>query len=182
MGAVGLGFEQRKQRDQRVFYRPDETEVDLCAAPDLVAADIDLDHLGVFGKELRVRKIGSEHQQNVAFFHGVVARTEADQTGETDVEGIVELDVLLAAQRVDDGRFERFGGRDQLGMRILAAGAAEDGDLLSGVQDAGRFAQLFVVGADERLRHPDGRHAMRRRAHCAGGRRRGGRRRQRRRG
>ena len=152
MGAVGLGFEQGKQRGERVLDGADEAEVDLGAAADLVAADVDLDDLGVFGEELRVGKVGAEHQQNVAVFHGVVAGAEADEAGQADVEGVVELDVLLAAEGVDDGRFEGFGGGDQLGVRVFAAGAAEDGDLLCRVEDRGGFAELFVVGADDGLR------------------------------
>ena len=78
--------------------------------------------------ELPVGEVGAEHQQRVALLHRGVARGEADQAGHADVERIVVLDMLLAAQRMDDRRVERVGQRHDLGMRAGAARAAHHGD------------------------------------------------------
>jgi hypothetical protein len=58
--------------------------------------------------------------------HRPVARAEADQPGHADVAGVVVLDELLAAQRVDDGRVERGRDGDQLVVRAGAAGPGQD--------------------------------------------------------
>jgi len=84
--------------------KSDETEVDRGAASNLTAADVDLDDLGLGREELWIREVCSEHQENVAVLHGLVAGAEADQAGESDVKWIVELDVLLATERVHDRR------------------------------------------------------------------------------
>ena len=112
------------------------------------------------GKELLVGKVGAEHEENVAVFHGVVAGAETDQAGESYVVGVVVLDVLFAAEGVDDGGFQGFCGGHQLGVCVLAAGSAEDGDFLSGVEDVSGFAEFLVVGADDGFGYPDGRLAV----------------------
>ncbi len=79
----------------------------------------------------------------------MIAGAEADESGESDVVGVVVLDVLLAAQGVDDGSLERRGGGDEFVVRFLASGAGEDGDLLSCIENVCGLAELFVVGTKD---------------------------------
>jgi hypothetical protein len=53
----------------------------------------------------------------------VVAGRKADEARHSDVERVVPLDVLLAAQRVDDGRPERVGKRHDLVVSARASRA-----------------------------------------------------------
>src|SRR5258708_13366727 len=75
--------------------------------------------------ELTIRKIGAEHQQNVATEHGVVARREPDQPGDADVKWIVPLDMFLAAERMYDGGLQAIGQRKDFIMRPFASRSAE---------------------------------------------------------
>lgn len=60
-----------------------------------------------FRKELLIGEVGAEHQPRPAVHHGVVAGGEAEQGGHADVEGIVVLDELFAAHRLNDRCLQR---------------------------------------------------------------------------
>ena len=116
----------------------------------MLAADVDLDHPRVLGIERPIGKIGAEHQQRVAVLHGPVPGREAQQAGHADVVGVVVLDELLAAQRVNDGRLERASELDELVVGAAAAGAGQDRDPLGGIERLRRGGQLVVGGANHR--------------------------------
>src|SRR5579859_3465773 len=80
MGYILLVFELREQGGGGIFHSADKTEIDMRASADLLTAGVDLDDLRLIGKELRIGKIGAEHQQQVAAHHGVKAGGEAQQT------------------------------------------------------------------------------------------------------
>ena len=121
----------RQQRLDGVLDGADQADVDGDTAADVLAADVDLDHLRVVRIERPVGEVGPEHQQRVAMLHRAVARGEPEQSGHADVVGVVVLDELLAAQRVHDRRLERLGQRDDLVVSTLAARAGEDRDPLA---------------------------------------------------
>src|SRR6267142_562560 len=93
------------------------------AAADLFGPHIHLcdANPGAAGIELAIRKIGSEHQQNVAIEHGVIAGGEADQSGHADVKRVVPLDMLLAPERMHDRSLEAVRQREDFIMRALAS-------------------------------------------------------------
>ncbi len=130
MGAGGLLHQQWLQRGQRVGDRSTQAEVDRGAPAEVAASHVDLDHARVLGIELLVGEVGAEHQEDVGLLDGLVAGRESEQSRHADVERIVVLDELLAAQRVHDRRVERAGQPDQRVMGACHSGAAEDGDVL----------------------------------------------------
>jgi hypothetical protein len=73
---------------------------------------------------LGIGKVSAEHQQRVGLHDGVVAGGKADQTGESHVVGVVELDVFAAAQGGDNGRFEFTCNRHQFLVRAGTARAS----------------------------------------------------------
>src|SRR6516164_9477650 len=105
----------------RVGDITDQSEIDAATPAEIFRAKIDLRDLRVDRIELTVREVRSEHQKRVAIHHGVIAGTEADQSGHPDVVRIVEFDRLLATQRVDDRRLERLRQLHQLVMRAETA-------------------------------------------------------------
>ena len=74
----------------------------MAAIAEALRPDVDLRDPGALGIELPVGKVGAEHEQRVAILHRLVARGEADEAGHADIERVVVLDMLLAAQRMDD--------------------------------------------------------------------------------
>jgi hypothetical protein len=90
------------QRRKRVLDRPHQRVLNWYSPTDLLASDVDLDHRHVAGIEVPVREIGTEDEQGIAAFHRAVAGGEAKQASEAHVEGVVVLDVLLAAQGMHD--------------------------------------------------------------------------------
>ena len=148
--AVLFALEQRRQLLQRVFDFADEAQAHRRAPSNLLPAQVDLDDLGFWGKELRVRKVRAQHEQRIAVHHGVVAGRKAEQASHADIVGIVVLDELLAPHRVHDGRFQFRCQRHQLLMRTLAAGAAKNGHLLRPVENFSSLSQLFKRGTDHR--------------------------------
>ena len=80
----------------------DKAVVDLGAPAELFSTDVDLDDRRVLGKELLVRKIGSDHQQQVAVHHRVIAGRKSEQAGHAHVKRVVVLDELLPAHRMHD--------------------------------------------------------------------------------
>ncbi len=126
VGAVALGGEPRQEGAERRLHVADEGEVEPRAAAEVLGPDVDLRDLRLGGVELAVGKVGAQHQERVALQHRVVAGREADQPGHPDVVRVVVLDVLLAAQRVDDGGLQRLGEGEHLGVRAGAAAAAEE--------------------------------------------------------
>ena len=82
---------------------PHEAEINIAAASQLFAAEINLDDRRVFGKELLVRKVRAEHQQHFAVHHGVIAGRKSEQPGHAHVERVVILDELFPAHRMHDG-------------------------------------------------------------------------------
>ena len=113
--------------------------------PRFSGPDIDLRDLRVRRQELLVGKISPEHQQDVAGMHRGIAGREADEAGHADVVGIVELDMLLAAERMHDRALERLGKLHQAVMRAGTAAAAEQRDALGAVEEFGQRLQ-FAFG------------------------------------
>ncbi len=95
----------------------DKAEVELAAAAEIFRPDVDLRDLRVRRQKLLVGKSVPEHQQHVARMHRGIAGREADKAGHADVVGVVELDVLLAAERMHDRALERLGKLHQTVMR-----------------------------------------------------------------
>jgi len=71
--------------------------------------------------KLAVRKIGPEHQQDIAVEHRIVARREADQPGHADIVWVVPLHMLFAAQGVHHRRLEPLSEGQKLAVRTGTA-------------------------------------------------------------
>jgi len=120
-----------------------ETVVDLGAPAELLAAEVDLHDGRVRGKELLVREVRPDHQQEVTVHHGVIAGGEAEQPGHAHVERIVVLDELLSAHGMHDGSVQLARELDQLGMGPRAARTCQDGDLLRRIEKLGQHEDLL---------------------------------------
>jgi hypothetical protein len=118
VGLVAFLLQQQKQGGEGRFYVADHAEIDRGAASDLLGTQIDLHdaHTPSLRIELAVRKIGPEHQQDVAVEHRVVARREADQPGHADVVRVVPFDIFFAAHGMHHGRLEALAERQKLVM------------------------------------------------------------------
>src|SRR5271166_2706438 len=112
-----------------------KAEVNLGTASELLAAKIDLNHRRVFGKELLIREVGSDHQQQIAVHHRLVSGRESEKAGHAHIEGVVVLDELLPPHRVYDRSLQFAREFDQLGMRSSAARARKDRDPFRAAQN-----------------------------------------------
>ena len=156
LGVLLLLDERQHGRERRLDVTVDR-QVDGGAAPEVFGARVDLHGAGV-GQELVVREVGAEHDHEVGVFDALSSRAVAEQAGHADVERVVVLDEVLAAQRVPDRRLDLLGERDELFVRTLDAGAAEDGDRLGAVDLARELTHDVVVRRDDALRRDgDGR-------------------------
>ncbi|MDF2579476.1 MAG: hypothetical protein K0S49_1055 [Microbacterium sp.] len=120
------------------------------ATPEPLGVDVDLrDHrLGTVGQELLVGEVGADHEEEVDLVHGVVDGTVAEQARHADVEAVVVLDPLLAAQRVPHRRLQVLGERDHLVTRVTHSLAGEDRDLLGLVDGRGELGDAALIGSD----------------------------------
>jgi len=159
MTAVLFLVERRKQRAQGLRDASNDSEIQVAAASQLLAADVDLHNARFLRIELLIREVRSEHQQRLAVHHGVVAGGETEQAGHAHIEGIVVLDELLAAHGVDDGSLEHAGQLNQLIMGARAAGSGQDGDFLRAVQLRCEAVQHLLAGNQLRLGAGEGRAA-----------------------
>ena len=107
---------------------------------------IDLNDFGIGGIELPIGKIASEHQQRVTVEHRMIARTETDQAGHADVEGVVVFEMFFAAEGMHDRRFQRVGKLHQRLMRAGTTSAAEQSDAPARIEELGQFSQIALVG------------------------------------
>ncbi len=148
--AVGLGLLLREQGLDGVLHRSHQGDVDLGAAADLLAADVDLDHRRVLWVELAVGEVGAQHHEGVALLHRVVTRHEPEQAGHPHVEGVVVLDDLLAPHRVHDRCLQGAGKCHDLLVGPGAPGSGQDRHPLGGIEGPGRHVQLPVAGPDDR--------------------------------
>ena len=150
---VAMSFEPRQQRRERCAHLANDTEVHRRATTDVPGPQIHLrDARGIAVRiELAIRKVGAEHEQEIARAHGVVAGGKPDEAGHADVERVVPLDVLLAPHRVHDGRLQPLGKREQLGVRTLTTRAAQQGNAPRIVQQAGEPIELLRCRHNGRL-------------------------------
>ena len=150
--AVSLG----SSAVDRVPDRADQRDLDPDPAADPLAPHVDLDDGNPFRQEGPIGEVGAEHHQGVAVFHRPVPGTEADQPGHAHVVGVVVLDELLAAERVQDRGPQRPCELHELIVRAGAARAGEDGHPARLVQHLGGVRQRLVVRHDHGRDGPDG--------------------------
>jgi hypothetical protein len=75
---VSVLFQLWQQGSQRRLGVSNEAKVQLAPASQVLAADIDLYDGRVFGIEISVRKVRTDHQQHLAIHHGVIAGRESE--------------------------------------------------------------------------------------------------------
>ena len=143
--------EEREQGPKGRPRIPHEPVVDLRAPPELLAADVDLHDRRLLRKELAVREVRAEHQQEVAVHHRVIAGREPEQARHADVERVVVLDELLAPHRVHDRRLQPAREGGQLRVRARTPRAAEDRRLRRRVQNPRQRRNLIFSGHTEGL-------------------------------
>ena len=151
---IGLGRDQRQQRIDRVLDGADQRNVDRHPAADLLAPHVDLDHRYPARIKLPVGEVGAEHDQRVAVLHRPVTRAESDQPGHPHIVGIVILDELLAAERVQHGCPQRFREADELVMRPGAPSAGQDGHPPGRIQHLSRGGKRGLRRPGHRRRCP----------------------------
>ena len=78
VAAVGQPGEQRGDRP---LDRPDQRDVHWDPPADVLAADVDLDHPRVLGKEPAIGEVGAQHQKHLAMLHRTVPGREPQQAG-----------------------------------------------------------------------------------------------------
>src|SRR5882672_4003616 len=98
----------------------------------------------MLGIEIPVWKVRSEHQQDFAVHHGVVARGKSEQAGQTDVKWVVVFNEFFAAQGMHNGSLKLAGNLYQLCMGSGASRAAKDRDLFRSIQEFGKDIEFFV--------------------------------------
>ena len=144
--AVRSRLQPGQERRERLADVADETQCEGRSPAQGARIAINLKDSRLLRIEGAIREIGAEHQDGVAGHQGVIAGREADQTGHAHVEGVVPFDVLLAAQGVDDRRFQPIGQFDQGVMMTGAAAACQNGDGLAFVQQGGQAIHLVLGG------------------------------------
>lgn len=100
-------------------------------------------------EELLVGKVGAQHQQQIAVMHRYIARGEADESSHADIVGVVVFDMLLAAERMDDGALQCFRELHQPRMRASAAAATKQRHALHPVQQTGKGLDLGICRRDD---------------------------------
>ena len=105
--------------------------------------------LALLGIELPIRKIRAQHEKRVAALYRLVARGETEKAGHSHIERIVVFEMLLAAERVNDGGLQFAGKFDDGVVLAGASGAAEDRDACRAVQQSRKLLQLVLT----RLHH-----------------------------
>src|SRR5258708_9538538 len=98
----------------------------------------------MLGIEIPVWKVRSEHQQDFAVHHGMVARGKSEQAGQADVKWVVVFNEFFAAQGMHNGSLKLAGNLYQLCMGSGASRAAEDRDLFRSIQEFGKDIEFFV--------------------------------------
>src|SRR5580658_3932422 len=101
-------------------------QVDSSSPPNLLTEPIDLNDRCVFWIKLLVGEICSEHEQNFAVHHRVIAGGESEKPCHPNVIRVVVFDEFLAAQRVNNWRLQLPGQCYELRMRALTARAAQN--------------------------------------------------------
>src|SRR5258708_23878344 len=137
-----------KQCSQRGLRVSNETNVQLAAASQVLTAKVNLDDSRVLGIEIPVWKVRSEHQQDFAVRHGVVAGGKPEQAGQADVIRVVVFNKFFAAQGMHNRSLELAGNLYQLCMGSGASRAAENGDLFRSIQKFGKDIEFFVRGTN----------------------------------
>nr|GEU28584.1 hypothetical protein [Tanacetum cinerariifolium] len=158
--AVALGGQLGQHGGQGLPHAPEQSQRERAAVAQRLGPHVDLDDARMLGEKLAVRKIGAQDHQRVAPLHGLVAGRESHQPGHAHVVRVVVFDVFLAAQRVHDGRLQRAGQCQHLGVGARAAGAAEQGHPLGTVEDSRQLVHLVRLGQHGRQR---GQQPLRRR-------------------
>src|SRR5262249_23263462 len=124
VGYRSLLLQLRQQCTESSLRVSHETKVDLRAAAELLASSVNLNNDGVFRKELLIGKVRSDHQQNFAGHHRVIAGGVPKQTGHAYIKRIVVFDEFFSAQSVHDRRLQLARDRNQLPLSSSAACSA----------------------------------------------------------
>ena len=144
MRAVRFRRELGQQRFEGGLHVAHKAEVNARAPADLFAAEVHLNDRRLMRIKLLIRKIRAEHEQHVAIHHRVITGGKPEQPGHAHVKRIVVFNEFLAAQGVNDGRFQCVGHGNQFVVRARAASAAQNGHAFRLVQNAGQPADFFV--------------------------------------
>ncbi len=139
-----------QQRGDGVLDVSHESHVDVCAAPDICRAQIDLNLLCLLRVEVGQREVRAEQQAQVAIVHRLVGATPAEQSGHPDRVRVSPLEPLLAAVRVSDRRLQLLGQRNDLVVRVATSVATEDRDRAGLVDHLGQSAQILIAGPQQR--------------------------------
>ena len=150
VGTVGFRPQQWQQCVDRGTNIADQAKIEPAAPPKILRSDINLGDGGVSREELAVGEVRPQHQQPVAILHRMEAGGEADQPGHPHVVGILPLNMLLAAQRVYDGRLQHLRQLHQLVVRAGAAPAAEQRNPLPLVEQRRQRRQIAIRGPSDR--------------------------------
>src|SRR5882757_1352840 len=142
----------------------DETQIKRRPAAEMLWIRVNLNFFDVaVGQKFGKRKISPEQKQQIGAANRVVRSAVADETGHARGAGVVMLEPLLATEGVADGGFQ-FGGESQdFVSRVAAALAAEDGDGLCIVDQAGELFQVRLGRTKDSLgRNRGGMESVRR--------------------
>ena len=121
-----------------------DREGDVGTTTQLLRAILNLNREGA-RQELVVGEIGSQQDQYVGIIHALGCGTVTQQTGHADVEGVVVLDEVLAAQGVTDRGLKLVGQGQDLVMGTLDAGTGENGNLLDVIEKLNELTDVLRV-------------------------------------
>ncbi|GAC1603623.1 MAG: hypothetical protein NVS3B6_14900 [Pseudarthrobacter sp.] len=136
-----------------------DSDVHVGPPPQPVGRPVHLGGAG-FRQELVVGKVGAQQDEQVRVLNPFGSGAVAQQAGHPDVEGVVVLDEVLAAERVADRRVDQFRERNQFVVGALHAGTGEDRHSPRLVD---RIGQLLHAGGVGRQRGAPERGRQRRR-------------------
>ena len=129
-------------------------DVDVGPPPEFVGGTVHLGRARAW-KELVIRKIGAEQDQQVRVLDALGGGTVAQQARHADVVRVVVLHEVLAPERMADRRPDQLGQGDHLIVGALHAGSREDGNFLRRVDCVGQHSGRFPApGPGLRARTP----------------------------
>ncbi len=102
---IAFFFHQRQQGAKRGFNIAHQRHVDFAVRANTARVDVNLNDFGIARIKGAVGELGAEQDQRIGVHHGVEARREANQAGHSHIIRVIVLNVLFAAQGMNDWRF-----------------------------------------------------------------------------
>src|SRR5580658_7246798 len=148
--SVRLCIQHRRQRLERLAHIAPNSKIDFAAPSQTLSPDVDLRDLRLCRQEFVVREISAQEQQKVAFVDRLVTHPETDHAGHSHFIRIVICDVRFPSVGISNRSFRFLRESDYLIVGVLASDAAEERNLLTGVNRVRQPRQVLFAGTNAR--------------------------------